>query len=111
MTEVNKVHSQNSAEYIKQLAEEQRLRQREEQQIQAKEETRLEEKDQLTISQEARRLAEAQDFYRKFLEEKAKEVEARRMERVKKLKEQVQRKPNSPLHIIAEKISQEYFGL
>ncbi len=112
MSEINRLtNTGNSAKYIRQLSEEQRVRVQSQHQEQKVEERKKVEKDQISISQEAKQLSEAQELYRKFLEEKAKEIETERMQKIKELKRKLQERPNTPLNQIAEKIAKEYFGM
>ncbi len=112
MAEINRVrYSGNNADYIRQLSQEQLAQIQKQYQRQKTEQKQNIEKDQIVISQEAKRLSEAQDLYRKFLEKKAKEMETERMEKIKELKRKLQERPDTPLNQIAEKIASEYFGI
>ncbi len=108
MAEINKIQ-QSNAEYIKELSQQQKIQQQK--RIQNRRQEKAEKKDQINLSETGKRLAEAQQFYQKFLQKRAEEMEKHRIEKVKELKEKVQEKPNSPLQLIAEKIAEEYFGL
>ncbi len=112
MAEINKVpQSGLPSQYLRQVLADQKVRQQERAQQEKAEEVKRQEEDRISISEEARQLAEAQQFYKKFLEEKAKEIEQERIERVKELKRRMTQKPETPLRLIAEKISQELLGL
>ncbi len=112
MAEINKVtQSGVPSQYLRQVLADQKVRQQERIQQEKAEEVKRQEEDRISISEEARQLAEAQQFYKKFLEEKAKEIERERIEKVKELKQKMAQKPETPLRLIAEKISQELLGL
>ncbi len=110
MAEINRVTSTNNGtEYIKSV-ENQSLQKKIQQQIQKNQDKKVE-KDHVSISPEAKQLLRAREIFRKFLEEKAKEIEKNRIEKIKEIKRRLQEKPNLPIQKIAEKIAKEYFGL
>ncbi len=68
--------------------------------------------DKVEISQEAKKLASAQNIYRRFLEQKAEEVKENGPERVRRIKEEMAKTDgnNLPMDEVASKIAEEMFG-
>ncbi len=68
--------------------------------------------DKVELSQEARKLASAQEAYRRFLEQKAEEVKEQGPERVRRMKEEMAKTDGSdlPMDEVASKIAEDMFG-
>ncbi len=106
--DIRGINPNNDPKFLQIQKQKQIEQQKREQQV---EQLQQKQEDSISLSEKAKKLAEARAFYQKFLEKKAKEIEQQRMEKIKQLKEEMQKKPNSPVHKIAQKIASQYFGL